>query len=65
VPRPAEAQLVWKTSEWKLAEFQKLVNDPARVKQVYETLPKQFQIDGPAVKSVDLKDGEAANIVFL
>ena len=36
VPRAAEAQLVWKTSEWKLAEFQKLVNEPARVKQVYD-----------------------------
>ncbi len=24
----AEAQLVWRTSEWKLAEFQKLVHDP-------------------------------------
>src|ERR1700730_8456233 len=32
----AEAQLVWKTSEWKLAEFQKLVNDPARIKQLYD-----------------------------
>jgi intracellular sulfur oxidation DsrE/DsrF family protein len=38
VPRAAEAQLVWKTSDWKLAEFQKLVNDPARVKQVYDVV---------------------------
>src|ERR1700682_934026 len=38
VPRAAEAQLVWKASEWKLAEFQKLVNDPARVKQVYDVV---------------------------
>jgi intracellular sulfur oxidation DsrE/DsrF family protein len=35
-PRETEAQLVWKPSEWKLAEFQKLVNDPARIKQVYD-----------------------------
>jgi hypothetical protein len=38
VRRAAEAQLVWKTSEWKLAEFQKLVNEPARVKQVYDVV---------------------------
>ena len=38
VPRAAEAQLVWKTSDWKLAEFQKLVNEPARVKQVYDVV---------------------------
>jgi intracellular sulfur oxidation DsrE/DsrF family protein len=38
VPRVAEAQLVWKTSDWKLAEFQKLVNEPARVKQVYDVV---------------------------
>jgi hypothetical protein len=35
-PHAAEAQLVWKTSEWKLAEFQKLVNSPARIKQLYD-----------------------------
>jgi hypothetical protein len=35
-PRTAEAQLVWKTSEWKFAEFHKLVNNPARIKQVYD-----------------------------
>jgi hypothetical protein len=35
-PDEAEGQLVWKTSEWKLAEFRSLVNDPARVKQVYD-----------------------------
>jgi intracellular sulfur oxidation DsrE/DsrF family protein len=34
--RTAEAQLVWKGSEWKLAEFQKLVSYPARVKQVFD-----------------------------
>jgi hypothetical protein len=37
-PRAAEAQLVWKTSEWKLAEFQKLVNEPARIKQLYDVV---------------------------
>jgi hypothetical protein len=36
VPHAAEAQLVWKTSEWKFAEFQKLVNNPARIKQLYD-----------------------------
>lgn len=30
----AEAQLVWKTSDWKLADFQALVNDPAQIRQV-------------------------------
>jgi hypothetical protein len=35
-PQAAEGQLVWKVSEWKLAEFQKLVNDPARIKQLYD-----------------------------
>lgn len=32
----AEAQLVWKSSEWKLADFRKLVENPARIKQVYD-----------------------------
>jgi hypothetical protein len=36
VANEADAQLVWKTSEWKLAEFQKLVKDPAHIKQVYD-----------------------------
>ncbi|HEY3618205.1 MAG TPA: hypothetical protein VGK96_15440 [Candidatus Sulfotelmatobacter sp.] len=35
-PYASEAQLVWKTSDWKLADFQKLVNDPARIKQVFD-----------------------------
>jgi intracellular sulfur oxidation DsrE/DsrF family protein len=48
-PRAAEAQLVWKASEWKLSEFQKLVNEPARVKQVFDVV----QIgDGKALDSV-------------
>ena len=37
-PHAAEAQLVWTTSEWKLADFQKLVNDPARIKQLYDVV---------------------------
>ena len=32
----AEAQLVWKGSQWKLAEFHTLVQNPASVKQVYD-----------------------------
>ena|SRR2546425_2686487 len=35
----AKAQLVWKASEWKLAEFHKLIRDPAKVKQVYDVIP--------------------------
>jgi len=38
VPDATEAQLVWKTSEWKLAEFEKLVTDPARIKQLYDVV---------------------------
>jgi hypothetical protein len=37
-PPISEGQLVWKASEWKLAEFRKLVNDPARIKQVYDVV---------------------------
>ena len=32
----AHAQLVWKSSQWKLADFRKLVEDPAHIKQVYD-----------------------------
>ena len=32
----AEGQLVWKSNDWRLADFQSLVKDPARVKQVYD-----------------------------
>lgn len=35
-PHTASAQLVWKSSQWKLGDFQKLVRDPARVKQVFD-----------------------------
>ena len=38
VPDATEAQLVWKASEWKLAEFEKLVKDPARLKQLYDVV---------------------------
>jgi hypothetical protein len=31
-----DAQLVWKTSDWKLSEFQGLVKTPARIKQVFD-----------------------------
>jgi len=38
-PHETEGQLVWKASEWKLAEFQKLVNNPARIKQLFDVVP--------------------------
>lgn len=34
----ADAQLVWKTGDWKLAEFDKLVHHPARIKQVWDVV---------------------------
>ena len=34
----SERQFVWRASDWKLAEFQKLLNDPARIKQVYDVV---------------------------
>jgi hypothetical protein len=37
-PDTTEAQLVWKASERKLAEFEKLVQDPARIKQLYDVV---------------------------
>lgn len=37
-PDATEAQFVWKASEWKLAEFDKLVQDPARIKQLYDVV---------------------------
>lgn len=33
------AQLVDRSSDWKLSEFQHLVNTPARIKQVYDIIP--------------------------
>ena len=38
ISNEADAQLVWKASDWKLAEFEKLVKDPARIKQVYDVV---------------------------
>lgn len=35
-PSTAKAQLVWKSSQWKLADFQKLVGNTAHVKQVFD-----------------------------
>ncbi len=34
----AEGQLVWKSTDWKLADFQALVRHAARVKQVYDVV---------------------------
>jgi hypothetical protein len=33
---PAEAQLVWTTSEWNLASFEELLHERARVKQLFD-----------------------------
>lgn len=33
---PEQAQLVWKSSQWKIEDFRKLVEDRARIKQVYD-----------------------------
>ncbi len=37
-PRVAQAQLVYTTSDWKVAEFDKLVRHPATVKQIYNVI---------------------------
>ena len=34
--QPADAQLVWSTSEWKLASFEGLLHEKARVKQLFD-----------------------------
>ncbi len=34
----ADAQLVYKSSDWKLAEFDRLLKDPSRVKQVFDEI---------------------------
>ena len=36
---PAEAQLIYKHSDWKSAAFDKLLKHPARAKQVYDIRP--------------------------
>jgi hypothetical protein len=45
----SEAQLRWRATEWRLAEFQKLVKEPARIKQAFDV--------------VQIGDGTALNIV--
>src|SRR5258708_27586703 len=35
----AEAQLVYTKSDWKLNEFNRLANNPARVKQMFDIVP--------------------------
>ena len=37
-PSVANAQLLWKTSDWNLADFNKLVHHPARIKQVWDVV---------------------------
>ena len=34
-----EAQLVYTTTDWKVSDFNRLVKNPARVKQVYDVIP--------------------------
>src|ERR1700758_4812597 len=34
--QPAEAQLVWRTSEWNLPSFEELLHEKARVKQLFD-----------------------------
>jgi hypothetical protein len=36
VNRPAEAQLVWSTSQWNLVSFDELLHEKARVKQLFD-----------------------------
>jgi hypothetical protein len=38
VAAPADAQLVYKSSDWKLAEFNRLLKDTSRVKQVFDEI---------------------------
>ncbi|MGH9679250.1 MAG: hypothetical protein ACRD4Y_04810, partial [Candidatus Acidiferrales bacterium] len=38
VAKHTDAQLVYKSSDWKLADFNRLVKDPARVKQVFDEI---------------------------
>lgn len=35
----ADAQLVYTTADWKVSDFEKVVKDPARVKQVFDVVP--------------------------
>ncbi len=34
----AQGQLVWKSSQWNIADFRKLIGDPARIKQIYDVV---------------------------
>jgi hypothetical protein len=34
--QPAEAQLVWSTSEWNLTSFEELLHEKARAKQLFD-----------------------------
>jgi hypothetical protein len=36
IPSSANPQLVYKSSDWKIADFDRLVKNPARVKQVFD-----------------------------
>jgi intracellular sulfur oxidation DsrE/DsrF family protein len=38
VAKHTDAQLVYKSSDWKLAEFNRLVKNPSRVKQVFDEI---------------------------
>lgn len=35
----ADAQLVYTTRDWKVSDFDRIVDDPARIKQVYDVAP--------------------------
>jgi hypothetical protein len=47
--QPAEAQMVWSTSEWKLASFEGLLHEKARVKQLFDITQVE---DGAALAKV-------------
>jgi hypothetical protein len=47
--QPAEAQLVWDTSEWNLASFEELLHEKARVKQLFDITRVE---DGAALAKV-------------
>src|ERR1700739_5037001 len=47
--QPAEAQIVWSTSEWNLASFDALLHEKARVKQLFD-IPRVE--DGPSLAKI-------------
>jgi hypothetical protein len=61
--QPAEAQLVWNASDWKLADFQKVIRNPARIKQVWDIV----QIgDGKVLSNIKtLSMASISTMVFL